>query len=105
MAACRGATTVDGRELLSIEDARFALGGIARATLYDLLNRGELASVIIGRRRFIPQAAIAAFIATSSTTIAPSQVRARGRHRAVQMPLQLEPAAPKRGRRPLHPLR
>jgi hypothetical protein len=46
-----------GRELY-IEDARFALGGIARATIYDLLNNGELASVVIGRRRFIPAAAI-----------------------------------------------
>jgi hypothetical protein len=30
------------------------LGGIARNTLYDLLRSGALASVPIGRRRFIP---------------------------------------------------
>ena len=75
------------------------LGGISRAAIYDLLNSGELPSVGIGRRRFVPAAAIAAFIATTSTTVAPSERRASGRHRAVQMPLQLEPAAPRQGRR------
>ena len=89
---------MDTRELYSIEDARFMLGGIFRATIYDLLNNGELSSVMIGRRRFVPAAAIAAFIATSNTTTAPSQLRATRRHRAVQMPLQLELAPPKRRR-------
>ncbi len=42
------------RELYSIEDARFLLGGIARKTIYELLNEGELSSVIIGRRRLYP---------------------------------------------------
>lgn len=92
------------RELYSIEDARFLLGGIARKTIYDLLNNGELASVVIGRRRFIPAAAITAFIGTTTTHIAPSVKRASGRRRIVQIPLQLEPPAPKpRGRRPAAP--
>ncbi len=86
------------RELYSIEDARFLLGGIARKTIYDLLNNGDLSSVVIGRRRFISSAAITAFIATSTTQTAPSQRRATGKRRAVQMPLQLEPPAPRRGR-------
>ena len=86
------------RELYSIEDARFLLGGIARKTIYDLLNDGELASVVIGRRRFIPAAAITAFIGTSTTHVAPAERRASGRHRAIQMPLRLEPP-PARGRR------
>lgn len=90
---------LDGRELYSIEDARYLLGGISRATIYDLLNSGELTSVVIGRRRFVPAAAIASFIATASTTVAPSVARARGRPRAVQMPLQLELVTPRRGRR------
>jgi excisionase family DNA binding protein len=89
---------MDTRELYSIEDARFMLGGISRATIYELLNNGELSSVVIGRRRFVPAAAIAAFVATSSTTIAPAERRASGRHRAVQIPLQLEPG-PRRRRR------
>jgi excisionase family DNA binding protein len=86
------------RELYSIEDARFLLGGISRVTIYELLNNGELASVVIGRRRFIPAGAITAFIATTSTHTAPSERRASGRHRPVQIQLQLEPAAPKHGR-------
>jgi hypothetical protein len=63
------------RELYSIEDARFLLGGIARKTIYDLLNNGELASVIIGRRRFIPAAAITAFIGTMTTHCALGETR------------------------------
>jgi hypothetical protein len=59
------------RELYSIEQARALLGGIARNTLYDLLRSGALASVPIGRRRFISARAIAAFIADSSTTDGP----------------------------------
>jgi excisionase family DNA binding protein len=90
---------MDSRELHSIEEARFVLGGISRATIYDLLNSGELPSVTIGRRRFIPAAAIAAFIATSSTTVGPSERMASGRHRAVQMLLQLAPTSPTRPRR------
>jgi hypothetical protein len=59
------------RELYSIEQARALLGGIARNTLYDLLRSGALASVPIGRRRFISARAIAAFIAESNTTDGP----------------------------------
>src|SRR5215472_6391215 len=88
------------RELYSIEDAAFLLGGIARKTLYDLLNSGALSSVVIGRRRFIPAGAITAFIATSITDIAPKQQRAAGRARGVQIPLALDPPprAPSRHR-------
>jgi len=93
------------RELYSIEDARFMLGGISRATICDLLNSGELASVVIGRRRFIPAAAITAFIGLSTTHVAPAERRATGKHRVVQMPLQLEPQAARRARRRLMPLR
>jgi Helix-turn-helix domain len=49
------------RELYTIEQARALLGGIPRNTLYDLLGSGALASVPIGRRRFISARAIAAF--------------------------------------------
>jgi hypothetical protein len=59
------------RELYSIEQPRALLGGIARNTLYDLLRSGALTSVPIGRRRFIAAEAIAAFIATASTTDGP----------------------------------
>jgi len=62
------------RELYSIERLSRrgrCWGGIARNTLYDLLRSGALASVPIGRRRFISARAIAAFIAESSTTEGP----------------------------------
>jgi Helix-turn-helix domain len=87
------------RELYSIEDARFLLGGIARKTIYDLLNGGQLASVVIGRRRFIPAAAITAFIGATTTHTAPAERRASVRRRPVQIPLQLEPPPAKGGRR------
>jgi len=45
-----------GRELYSVEEAREQLGGISRNTIYDLLRNGELASVQIGRSRFISAA-------------------------------------------------
>ena len=91
-------------QLYSIEDARRVLGGISRATIYDLLNRGELASVVIGRRRFIPAASIAVFIGSSSTTVAPRVQRAVGNRRITQMSLNLglppgsAAAAARRGR-------
>jgi hypothetical protein len=80
---------VDTLELYSI-----TLCGIPRATAYDILNMGELPSVVIGRRRFVPAAAIAAFIATSATTNAPSEVKAKGPYRAVQMSLPLDVRLP-----------
>jgi excisionase family DNA binding protein len=47
------------RALYSIEEARERLGGISRNTLYQMLRKGELASVILGCRRFIAADAIA----------------------------------------------
>jgi hypothetical protein len=91
------------RELYSIEQARALLGGIARNTLYDLLRSGALASVPIGRRRFISARAIAAFIADSSTTDGPEGgLAAAGQAvqaRLAAAPPRDSPAAPRpRGR-------
>ncbi len=44
--------------LLDVDEARKLLGGIARSTLYQLMERGELRSLTIGRRRLIPWSAI-----------------------------------------------
>ena len=55
------------RELYSIEEACRLMGGIAKNTLYRLLRSGALASVPIGRRRFIAAEAIATFVANSPT--------------------------------------
>jgi excisionase family DNA binding protein len=53
--------------LLSIKQACRLLG-LSRTTLYALLASGELRSVSIGRRRFVPSDAIEEFIAALPTT-------------------------------------
>src|SRR5580700_4508080 len=65
------------RALSSIQEARKLLGGISRNTIYRLLRTGELASVVIGCRRFISPAAIAELVARSTTTISPSLASTR----------------------------
>jgi excisionase family DNA binding protein len=87
------------RELYSIEQARALLGGIARNTIYELIRSGELASVPIGRRRFISAAAIEAFIATTTTTEPPEARSLATASRAVQMRLGLAPVIGGRVRR------
>lgn len=54
------------RALYSMDEACVRLGGIAKNTLYRLLRSQQLASVVIGRRRFISAEAIAAFVANAS---------------------------------------
>lgn len=50
------------RLLLSIDEAAAALS-IDRSNLYKLLNRGELRSVVVGkRRRLIPVAALEEYV-------------------------------------------
>jgi excisionase family DNA binding protein len=81
------------RALYSIQEARKLLGGISRNTIYRLLRSGELASVVIGCRRFISPAAIADLIARSTTTTSPSLVSTRERLTAqVDLPLPLPTA-------------
>ena len=70
---------MQGRALYSIQEARKLLGGISRNTIYRLLRTGELASVVIGCRRFISPAALAELIAKSTTTISPSLASTRSR--------------------------
>ena len=67
------------RALYSIQEARKLLGGISRNTIYNLLRTGELASVVIGCRRFISGAAMSELITRSTTTVSPSQAAARSR--------------------------
>lgn len=45
----------------SIEEAFLALS-IGRTQLFDLLRRGEIASVKVGRRRLIPAASLDAYL-------------------------------------------
>jgi excisionase family DNA binding protein len=56
--AVRPAVDIPDR-LLSVEQAREAMGGIARSTLYEELASGRLRSLRVGRRRLIPASAVA----------------------------------------------
>lgn len=58
--AAAGARAPD--TLLSIPAAAERLG-IARSKLYGLIASGDLGSLTVGRRRLVPSAAIAGFIA------------------------------------------
>jgi len=87
-------------ELHSIQEARKILGGISRNTIYQLLRSGELASVVIGCRRFISTAAITELITRSTTTVSPARDSTRSRRkRQSALPLPLPPAARGRGQR------
>jgi excisionase family DNA binding protein len=50
------------KDLYTVQEAMELLGGISRNTIYNLMRDGRLASVPIGRRRFIPAHAIDDFI-------------------------------------------
>lgn len=62
------AVGVDGGPLLlSVKDAAAHLG-ISRGLVYELLNRGELASLRIGQRRLVSRDAINKFIQVNSSS-------------------------------------
>ncbi len=71
-------------DLCSIREAMEILGGISRGTIYKLMKDGRLASVSIGRRRFIRRQAIEDLVAGATTT----RLDAAADHR--QMPLGFE---------------
>jgi excisionase family DNA binding protein len=50
------------RLLVPIPTACEELGGVSRPTVYDLVNRGELTKVNIGRRGFITGESLAAYV-------------------------------------------
>ena len=76
-------------DLYTIQEAMEMLGGISRNTIYKLMREGRLASVPIGRRRFIPGRAIESFVASATTTQSPSLADHSSR-RSPQIPLGLE---------------
>jgi hypothetical protein len=49
-------------QLNNIEEAQQKLGGLGRTRLFHLLQTGELQSVKIGRRRFIPDSSLQQYI-------------------------------------------
>jgi excisionase family DNA binding protein len=88
-------------ELYSIQEARKLLGGISRNTIYQLLRSGQLASVVLGCRRFISAAAITELITRSTTTVSPTRASTRSRRKPQSiLPLPLPPAPRARGQRP-----
>lgn len=54
--------------LNDLPEARIKLGKIGRSSIYRLMDTGELRSVKIGRRRFIPDSAIADYVARLKAT-------------------------------------
>ncbi|WP_237077237.1 helix-turn-helix domain-containing protein [Mycobacteroides abscessus] len=48
--------------LLSIPDAQVSLGGIGRTMIYQLIQRGEIVKVNVGRRGFITRKSLDAYI-------------------------------------------
>jgi len=50
------------RRLVSIPEARTILGGIGHTTVYQLVNRGEIVKVNIGRRGFITSESLEAYM-------------------------------------------
>lgn len=52
------------RRLYPIEEARQLIGGVSRATFYELVKSGRIAVVHIGRRTFVEAGEIARFIAS-----------------------------------------
>lgn len=44
-------------------DAGQALGGLGRTKVYELITSGELRTVKIGRRRFVPASAVEEYVA------------------------------------------
>ncbi len=50
------------KRLLPIPEAREVLGGIGHTTLYELIKRGEIVKVNIGRRGFITSESLAAYM-------------------------------------------
>jgi hypothetical protein len=54
--------TPELKRLVSILEAREILGGIGHTTLYELIKRGELRKVNIGRRGFVTSESLAAYV-------------------------------------------
>jgi excisionase family DNA binding protein len=85
---------MNDRALYSVTEARELLGRISRNSIYALLRSGELASVVLGCRRFISREAITELIAKSTTTTSPAIDPTRSRKPDQNLlPLPLTPVA------------
>jgi excisionase family DNA binding protein len=59
------ATTAECRLVYSVEETGLLLG-ISRAFAYELVARGELPAIKLGRRRLVPKAALLALLELDS---------------------------------------
>lgn len=50
------------KRLLSLLEARQSLGGIGHTTIYELINRGEIVNVHIGRRSFVTSKSLGEYV-------------------------------------------
>ncbi|WP_111512245.1 helix-turn-helix domain-containing protein [Mycobacterium kyogaense] len=50
------------RLLFAVPEACASLGGISRTTLWELVSRGELTRVNVGRRTFVTAKSLAAYV-------------------------------------------
>lgn len=55
-------TPPDDRLLVPIPETCSRLGGISRTMMYELIDRGDLVKVKIGRRGFVTAESIAAYV-------------------------------------------
>ncbi len=55
-------TPIPTRRLMPIDEVRVVLGGIGRTKIYDLVSKGHLRIVKIGRRSFLVEEDVVAFI-------------------------------------------
>lgn len=55
-------TDTGARRLISIPEAQGVLGGLGRTTVYELVKRGDIARVKIGRRSFVTVESLESYI-------------------------------------------
>jgi excisionase family DNA binding protein len=72
MSSTASAGVTEGRMTLSVVEAAGRLG-ISRALAYELVRRGELPSLRLGRRLVVPEAALLALLAASTANGADQQ--------------------------------
>lgn len=65
----RGSSTEVERLTLSVEEAAVLLG-ISRALAYNLVRRGELPSLQLGRRVVVPRRALEDYVAAAARSTA-----------------------------------
>lgn len=58
-------SVIPNRKAYPVDEARALLGGISRASIYELIAAGQLLTVRIAGRRLVPESSIDAIIAAN----------------------------------------